>query len=75
MTKMADLGGPWLRKLLTLWILLFMDILDKEGMVAIFLVKGSICLIKLLLYLRIAKSILITHKLLPILLVPMICLS
>ncbi len=52
-----------------------MDVLDKEGKVAVFLAKGSISLIKLPLCLRIVKSILITHKLLPMLLVPMICLS
>ena len=70
-----DLRGPRLGKLFTLWILLFMDVLDKEGKVAIFLMKGSVCLIKLLLCLRIAKSVPITHELLPMLLVPFVCLS
>ena len=53
----------------------FMDVLDKEGKVAVFLTKGSISLIKLPLYLRIVKSIPITYKLLPMLLVLMIYLS
>src|SRR5947208_5736926 len=52
-----------------------MDVLNKEGKVAIFLAKGSVSLVKFLLCLHIAKSILITHKLLPMLLVPLICLS
>jgi len=52
-----------------------MDVLDKEGKVAVFLVKGSISLIKFLLYLHIAKSVPITHKLLPMLFSPLIYLS
>ncbi len=52
-----------------------MDVLDKEGKVAVFLVEGSVSLFKLLLCLRIANSIPITHKLLPMLLVPFIYLG
>ncbi len=52
-----------------------MDVLDEEGKVAVFLVKGSISLVKFLLYSRIVKSVLITHKLLPMLLFLLICLG
>ncbi len=75
MAEVTDLRGPRLSELFTLWILLFVDVLDKEGKVAVFLAKGSVSLVKFLLYSRIAKSVLITHKLLPMLLSPLICLS